>query len=178
MSAVERAPDKVVKESKPRGLLLPVIAAAVLSSVIAAAAVYFVTRKSAPAEGEAAATAHEGGEGHGEAKGEKKGAATYYALSPAFVVNLGGGEATRFLQVDMEVMTRDPAAIEAVKLHTPQIRNSLVMLLSQQQMAEIESREGKEALQKKVLEAIQTILTAETGKPGIDAVYFTSFVMQ
>lgn len=186
MAAVDRTPNTGKDAAKPRGVLVPILAAAVLSSAIAAGAVFFITKKPAtPAEaGEAAAAGHEDGKGeaHGEAHGDgksgKKGAATYFALSPAFVVNLNDSEVSRFLQVDMEVMTRDPAVVEAVKLHMPQIRNSLLMLLGQQKMHELDTREGKEALQKQVLEAIQTILTTETSKPGVEAVYFTSFVMQ
>ena len=189
MSVAEKIPADAKPAGKSRGMMIPMIGAAVLSSVVAAGAVYFVTAKKAAPASEAAA---EGGEhgaaaaeagGHGEGKGgedkgAKKGGANYFALTPAFVVNLNDSDANRFLQVDMEVRAKDSASIDALTLHMPQIRNSLLMLLGQQKFHDIESRDGKEALQKQVLESIQKILTAETGKPGIDAVYFTSFVMQ
>ncbi|VAX05680.1 hypothetical protein MNBD_GAMMA19-792, partial [hydrothermal vent metagenome] len=38
--------------------------------------------------------------------------------------------------------------------------------------------EGKETLREEALEVVQQILEEETGDPGIEAVYFTSFVMQ
>ena len=44
--------------------------------------------------------------------------------------------------------------------------------------AELSSREGKEELQAEALASIQGILERETGIPGVEAVYFTSFVMQ
>lgn len=187
MAAVDKtsALDAAPPAAKPRKLLVPILGAVVVSAGIAGGAVYFIAgKKAAPAEGgeAAAGAAHEGadaakGEGHGDAKGGKK-AATYFALTPSFVVNLSDADASRFLQVDMEVRAASDAAVEAVKLHMPQIRNSLLMLLGAQKLHDIDTREGKEALQKRVLEEIQRILTTETGSPGVEAVYFTSFVMQ
>lgn len=178
---------------KKMALLIPIIGAAVLSAAMAGGAVFFLMPKStAPAhgaDGEAAAAEGHGdaaaegeeapAEGHGEAgKDGKKGAATYVPLQPAFVVNINDGDASHFLQVEIEVGTKSPTVAEALKTHNAQIRNALLMLLGAQTAADVASREGKEALQKKVLEEIQKILTKETGKPGVDAVYFTSFVMQ
>jgi flagellar protein FliL len=54
----------------------------------------------------------------------------------------------------------------------------LLLLLGQQKYLEMETREGKEALQNSVLGEVQRIITAETGKPGVEAVFFTTFVMQ
>lgn len=179
------------KPAKKSGVLIPILASSVVAALIAAGAVYFVVggKKSAPAEESAE---HGGGEesggesgGHGESSasgghGEKgkKGATQYFALTPSFVVNLNDPEASRFLQVDIEVMSHDGGAIEATKLHTPQIRSAILLLLGQQKYQDMETREGKEALQKSVLDAIQKILVTETGRPGIEAVFFTNFVMQ
>lgn len=113
-----------------------------------------------------------------EAKVVAKAPANYLALQPPFVVNLSDNEAIRYLQTDMEVMSRDPKVLEDVKLHMPRIRYRLLLLLGQQRSFDINTREGKEALQAKVLAEIQQVLTDETGKPGIEAVYFTSFVTQ
>lgn len=115
---------------------------------------------------------------HPEAAAIAKAPANYLPLQPAFVVNLSDTEAIRYLQVDMEVMSRDPKVLEDVKLHMPRIRNRLLLLLGQQKAFDIGTRESKEALQAKVLAEIQGVLKEETGKPGVEAVYFTSFVTQ
>ncbi|MND09812.1 flagellar basal body-associated protein FliL [compost metagenome] len=52
------------------------------------------------------------------------------------------------------------------------------MLFGAQKPADITTREGKEKLQADVLAEMQKIMKEETGKPSVDAVYFTSFVMQ
>jgi flagellar FliL protein len=40
------------------------------------------------------------------------------------------------------------------------------------------NRDGKEQLRQECLKEIQRILTKETGKPGVEDVLFTSFVVQ
>jgi len=119
-------------------------------------------------------------EGHGEEakKEEPKAPAQYLALEPTFTVNLEDEDASRFLQVEVQVMARDTATLEAIKLHQPRIRNALLLLLGQQKTSQISNRAGKEKLQAAVLAEIQKILKDETGKPGVEAVYFTSFVTQ
>jgi len=109
---------------------------------------------------------------------KKAAAALYVPMTPSFVVNIGDNDASHFLQIEMQVRAKNAAAVDALKLHDPQIRNAILMLLGAQVLAEVTSREGKEELQKKVLAEIQRILKSETGKKGVDAVYFTSFVMQ
>lgn len=174
MSAAATAPEAAPSKKK---LLIPIIGAAVVSAAIAGGAVFFLMPKEKPAKHAVAEGEHEGG-GEDEGEGAKKSAGIYVPMTPAFVVNIGNSDASNFLQIEMQVRARNAAAVDALKQHDPQIRNALLMLLGSQQLADITTREGKEGLQKKVLEEIQRILKAETGKAGVDAVYFTSFVMQ
>lgn len=118
----------------------------------------------------------EGGEEGGEE--EEQQVAVYLPIDPAFVVNFASQGKARFLQVTVEVMTRSPEVPDSVKLHMPVIRNNLMLLLSSQSYDSVSTLEGKEALREEALEVIQLILEEETGDPGIEAVYFTSFVMQ
>ena len=105
-------------------------------------------------------------------------AAHYQRMEPAFVVNLADEEAARFLQVEMEVMAREASALEHVTTHMPRIRNSLLLLLGSHHVRDLSTREGKEKLRADVIAEVQKVLTEETGKPQIEAVYFNSFVMQ
>ncbi len=107
-----------------------------------------------------------------------KSPANYVALEPAFVVNLDDERLQRFLQVQIEVMTRDPKVVEQLTRHTPRIRSQLLLLLGQQHASDLTGRAGKEQLQAAVLEEVRNILRAETGSAEVEAVYFTSFVMQ
>jgi flagellar FliL protein len=124
------------------------------------------------------AAASEHGAAAAEAPASSKPVAIYLALTPAFVVNLEDSEAMRYMQVDLEVMARNQKAIEDAKNHMPRIRNALLLLFGQQHAFDLSSRAGKEALQAKALAEIQRVLKDETGSPGIEAVYFSSFVIQ
>lgn len=126
----------------------------------------------------AAAGEHGAAAAEAEAPASGKPAAIYLALTPAFVVNLEDSEAMRYMQVDLEVMARNQKAIEDAKNHMPRIRNALLLLYGQQHAFDLSSRAGKEALQAKSLAEIQRVLKDETGSPGIEAVYFSSFVIQ
>lgn len=103
--------------------------------------------------------------------------AQYLALEPAFVVNLADEE-SRYLQLEVQVMARDPAVIKAVELHMPAIRNRLLLLFSQQHAASLHDRAGKERLQTTALREVQALLRKETDKSDVQALYFTSFVTQ
>lgn len=102
----------------------------------------------------------------------------YVPLDPPFVVNFAANTDIRFLQVTVELGTRDPALVEKIKEHRPAIRNNLVMLFSSQDPRQLNTREGKETLRAKTLAEVQKVLKAETGKAGVESVFFTSFVMQ
>ena len=123
-------------------------------------------------------------EGHDSADSEEEGDSTvdmpavYIPIDPAFVVNFASQGRARFLQITVEVMTRDPTVPEHIEQHLPVIRNNLMLLFSSQTYDSVSTLEGKEALREEALSVIQEILEEETGDPGVEAVYFTSFVMQ
>jgi flagellar FliL protein len=124
----------------------------------------------------------EGGEGESEGEDEEEDAepsqALYVPINPAFVVNFVDGGKARFLQITMELMTRDPEIPAHVETHLPAIRNNLVMLFSSQTYDNISTLEGKESLREEALTVVQEILEEETGNAGVETVYFTSLVMQ
>lgn len=106
-----------------------------------------------------------------------KGEAIYLPLE-TMVVNFGGQGPARFLQVDIQVMTRDSEVQEAIEAHMPVIRNDLLLLLSNQSYEQVSTLEGKEKLRKQVLETLRKDLKEQGEPDAVEAVYFTSFVMQ
>lgn len=109
---------------------------------------------------------------------EVKKPALYYSLKPAFVVNFATQGRQRFLQTDVSLLIRDADISAALDLHMPAIRNSLVLLFSAQQFDALQTIEGKEMLREEALASVQGVLLKEIGKPGVEQVLFTSFVMQ
>jgi flagellar FliL protein len=114
----------------------------------------------------------------GKAKPAEKGPPKYLAMDPPLVVSFEDRSAIRFLQVTVEVMARDDKAIEAVNTHMPVIRNNLLMLMGGKTLTDLTGREGKEQLRQESLSEVQRILKDNTGEPGIEDLYFTSFVVQ
>jgi flagellar FliL protein len=162
--AVEAAPPEATpaapaKKSK-KSLLLT--AAAVVVLALAGGGYFAFTHhgKSAPPKPELSKTA------------------IYYTLDPSIVVNFTDDRAIRFLQVGISLMSHDPKAIDAAKDAEPQIRNALLLLFSSQSFETLSSPKGKIDLQKQSLQKVQDVVKQSLGRPGIEAVYFTSFVMQ
>jgi len=125
------------------------------------------------------AFAPHGNKKHQAAKLEPPAPALYVALDPPFVVNFEADQQVRFLQVTAQLMSRDPGTIELLKTNDPVVRNDLLMLFGGQKYSVVSTREGKEALRTQTLAAVRKIVAGAGGKPEkVEAVYFTSFVMQ
>ncbi|MBJ7536797.1 flagellar basal body-associated FliL family protein [Marinomonas transparens] len=122
-----------------------------------------------PAEGDAAGA---------ESTLSTSGPSIYLGLDSPFVVDFMVGGKQRYLQLKVSVKSKDAGQIDAMKLHMPLIRNSLVLLFSSQSFDELQTQEGKVALKTASLASINGILEQETGQGGIDGVLFTNFVMQ
>ena len=115
----------------------------------------------------------------GESSGSVAGAPIYYKMEPAVIVNYQSEDRRlHYLQVDIQVLSRNQGAIDAFREHSFPIRNQLIFLFSKQTDETIHSLEGKEQLRRLVLEAIQNVMTQRYGSPGVEAVYFTKFVTQ
>jgi len=121
-------------------------------------------------------------DGEESAEGSKakksKGNPIYIPLHPAFVVNFENQEQVAFLQVDIQIMTYDNTVESALKVHMPAVRNELLLLLGGKQYHEINTREGKRALSQEAIQVIQDVLKDVGAPNSIEALYFTSFVMQ
>ena len=101
----------------------------------------------------------------GKGKKDKKGKAAepklpaiYVEFEPPFVVNFDAKGVMRFLQVNIQVMTRDHETSEMIKLHDPKIRNNMLLLLGSQTYDTISTMEGKEGLSKQALETIAKVV--------------------
>lgn len=102
----------------------------------------------------------------------------FTGLDPAFVVSFKDQSQARFMQLSVELMSRDQEVIDVVDSYKPMIRNNLLLLFSSQKFEEIVTREGKEKLLEQTLEEVNNTLYNEAGIDGVEAVYFTAFVAQ
>ena len=102
----------------------------------------------------------------------------YIALEPAFVVNLADDGGAKYLQADVQLQTRDADTAAAIALHTPIIRNRLLLLFGQQTSTALTGRNGKESLQAQALAEVKKTLKAQHAANQVDALLFTSIVIQ
>ena len=109
-----------------------------------------------------------------------KQAAIYFSIEKPLIVNFKqqSKDAVRYLSVKLKVMARDQATIDAFQLHTPAIQHELLMLLLGQKYDELNTTAGTKVLQQQTLTTINEVLKAEEHEGEIEAVYFTSLIMQ
>ena len=154
-----------------RKLGILITAAAAILLLAGGATAYFTGLL--PGQGASAAKGGEGAPAH-----ERKREALYVPIDPPFTVNLQGAATTRYFQTTVELLTRERDAETAVKRHLPIIRDNLVMLFSGKEVKDLSTAEGRERLRAEALASVRKVLEAETGRSGIEQVFFTSFVMQ
>lgn len=114
------------------------------------------------------------------AEAPSSGPPIYQSLHPPLVVNFQSetGNA-HFMQITMEVMSRDQGAINAVREHTPVIRNGLILLYGNAVYEAVTTREGKEQMLADGLAEIRRILDEQDSNgDAVEALYFTALVIQ
>jgi flagellar FliL protein len=152
---------------KPKKLLIIAVAAVLVLVLGGGGAWFFLKKPSAE---------------HGKAQAKQNALpkpAQYFAMDPAFVVNLDStDDGPRYLQLEVQLVTRDPEEFKQVQENAPAIRAHLLMLFSQVQAKDIADIAGRKKLQAAALAEAQKLMTAETGHKCIDDLLFTSFVTQ
>ena len=94
----------------------------------------------------------------------------------SFIVNLidKQGVGKRYLKVAMEIEVGGEEKKVFVDQHIPQLRDTVLLLLSSRSLKEINTLEGKLELKQALLSRMNRVL----GEAIIERVYFTEFVVQ
>jgi len=176
-TAVKEQKVVAMPKKKGKGKLIGIIVAVIL--VLAAGGFFFMKGMGGGAPDEALAT--EGG-GHGSAKAEHGGGhgakaeaanGSLVGLDP-FIVNLQDNSGTRYLKLNVNLeLTADSSAYEIEDLK-PQIRDSLIILLSSKSYSDIGTVEGKYQLRDEIVARVNQFLS----KAKVKTAFFTEFVIQ
>jgi len=166
MAKSEAVKDPAVK-GKLKLILLLVLALLLAIGLSVGATWFFLHKSESKAEPAPAAAAS-----------NVKQPAIYESMSPAFVVNFNQNGRQRYMQVSITMQARDQAALEALKVHMPVIRNNLVMLFSGQSFDSLATPVGQEMLRQKATASVQEVAQKEVGKLVVDQLLFTNFVLQ
>jgi flagellar protein FliL len=138
--------------------------------------VFAATAKSAPTEDTNAPkmVRREGAAGaHGAAAFQ----ATYYPFQQPFTSNLK--DSTQFVQLSVSLGTfYDETFVEKLKVHEMALRSAALLVIADQPYERVSSIDGKQALAAQLKVVLNKTLKERGEFPGIDTVYFTSFVVQ
>lgn len=154
------APEAVPKK-KGRGRLVLLIL--LLLAAGGGAGAWFMLEEAAPAAPEPAKKAIE--------------KPAVFVNLDTFTVNLQPETGDQYLQTSLTVKATHEGVPEAMKVHTPEIRNALLLLLSSKLPSQILTVEGKQQLADEILVQVKKPLP-ETLREHVTAVYYTSFVVQ
>jgi len=102
---------------------------------------------------------------------------SYFSFSEDFTSNLKGSGS--LVQVSVACSThRDYRVLLWLKKHELAIRSAMLAVLADTDETDVQSPKGKEALQHRLTQAINKVLTETEGFGGVDAVYFKNFIIQ
>lgn len=163
-------PDGEVKPAGKMKLIILIVVAVLLAVALSVGAtIFFLSKGDAPKQVEPATAT---------AAAPVKKPAIYEELVPAFVVNFTHQGRPRYMQVSVALQSRDQAALDALKVHMPVLRNRLVMLFSSQDFDVLLTPVGKDMLRQQATASVQELAEKETGKTVVEQVLFTNLVLQ
>ena len=102
----------------------------------------------------------------------------YYNMQPEFVVNFQGKGRVKFLMIEMSVATHDEEVIPILTDHDPELRNSLLSLLSAQDAEVLKTVDGKQKLRDDALVLVDEIVGRHHKTERVHDVFITRLVMQ
>ncbi len=106
-------------------------------------------------------------------------APSYVSLGKPMVLNLSTpGKRLTFLQLQADVLVKDDAAKEVVETHIPAIRHKLIVLLSEQQAADMKSPAKREEVRLQATNEIRDMLEEMSNNKDVEEVLFSSFLVQ
>lgn len=134
--------------------------------------------------GEEEADAEDADDDHGKAKPP-----VFITLEP-FTVNLSSEASDRYLQVGIDLKVAAPEVADKIKMHLPEVRNGILLILTAKRVDELGTLEGKNKLRTELRDAVNRPIgmykPAPEGadpskwkpKKGAQDVLLTSFVIQ
>ncbi|WP_198243900.1 flagellar basal body-associated FliL family protein [methane-oxidizing endosymbiont of Gigantopelta aegis] len=167
------------EEPKSSKKMIIIIGVVVLLLAGGGGAYFFMGGDEPVAEGDNAEQAQEDAEAAEEEdeEGSEK-VLIYYDLEQPLRVNFPQGSRFSLIEIRVSFMSEDAKAEELLEKHKPMIVNNLLMAISAAGSDKLATSEGKQELQKIILDEVNKAMKKMTGKERIKDVFFTRFVMQ
>jgi flagellar protein FliL len=96
-----------------------------------------------------------------------------YDVDP-FIVNLADTPEVRYLKLTVKLELENQEASAELASRIPQLRDTILVLLTSKDAASIRTPQGKFELRAEITQRVNSLLP----KPGVRAAYFTDFVVQ
>ncbi|GHW23447.1 flagellar protein FliL, putative [Vibrio cholerae] len=117
-----------------------------------------------------------------EQKTEKVAAPTdpvsYVNIAQPFVFDVTGDAKDRLVQIKVQLMVRGSQNESLARYHSPLVESSLLATFASATVEQLRTPNGRIELRDKATEDIKAALNQAVGKPVIEKVLFTDFVMQ
>lgn len=133
-----------------------------------------------PSKEESRAEAGQPSASSGKEEGEGKGKASHtnapgaiYDVDP-FIVNLADVPEARYLKLTVKLELDRPEISSELGMRVPQLRDTILILLSSKDAASLRSPQGKFQLRDELTQRVNALLP----KGGVRNAYFTEFVVQ
>jgi flagellar FliL protein len=95
-----------------------------------------------------------------------------------FTVNLQPDEGDQYLQTALTLKVADNETVDLLKLHMPELRNRILLLLSSKKASQIATLDGKQRLAEELAAQARLPFSAGGTPQAVATVLFTSFVVQ
>jgi flagellar FliL protein len=104
---------------------------------------------------------------------------SYYTLEPELTTNFyTTGNKLGYIRVRIDIMVAHDSYLPILQQHDPLIRDAAISMFGQQDENTIKSLPGREELRKSMMEEINAMLLAETGKTLVSDLLFTKYLYQ
>lgn len=115
---------------------------------------------------------------HDGAQSQTRHASPVFVYLETFTVNLQSEHGDQHLQTNLTLKMEDSSAADLIKLHMPEVRNRILLLLSGKAASQISGIEGKKKLASELLAEIKQPPGENSLGHAVQSVLFTSFVIQ
>jgi len=92
----------------------------------------------------------------------------------SFIVNLAGENGKRYLKIKMDLEIANEELNDALRMRIPQIRDSIMMILTSKRYEDVKDTEGKIALRQDIQNQVNSFFK----EPCVSNIFFTDFVIQ
>ncbi|WP_033084763.1 flagellar basal body-associated protein FliL [Vibrio cholerae] len=106
------------------------------------------------------------------------GPVSYVNIAQPFVFNVTGDAKDRLVQIKVQLMVRGSENENLARYHSPLVESSLLATFASATVEQLRTPNGRIELRDKATDDIKAALNQAVGKPVIEKVLFTDFVMQ